>query len=150
MPGNGILEAAGVAESIIEGLSRRMGRCAEALSPSAEAALKSYAWPGNVRELRNVIERALITSGSGPLRFDHVLPIPDLAPRTAGASPIVPSPMEIMNDQRLRGMERANMIAALEEKAWRVGGDNGAARLLGISPSTFKSRMKALGIKRPA
>ena len=30
-------------------------------------ALEAYDWPGNVRELRNVIERALITAGTGPL-----------------------------------------------------------------------------------
>jgi transcriptional regulator of acetoin/glycerol metabolism len=54
-----------------------------------------------------------------------------------------------MDKRRLREIERANMIAALEQKRWRVGGDNGAARLIGISPSTFKSRMKALEIKRP-
>jgi DNA-binding NtrC family response regulator len=31
--------------------------------------LTRYAWPGNVRELQNVIERAVILSRGGPLRF---------------------------------------------------------------------------------
>jgi transcriptional regulator of acetoin/glycerol metabolism len=55
----------------------------------------------------------------------------------------------VMDERWLRKIERDNMIAALEQTDWRVGGDNGAASLIGISPSTFKSRMKALGIERP-
>ena len=42
-----------------------------------------------------------------------------------------------MNERQLHEIERANMVAALEEKGWRVGGENGAARLTGLSPSTF-------------
>ncbi len=139
-----------IAENIIERLSRRTGRRLEPLSPSAAAVLKAYPWPGNVRELRNVIERALIMSGDAPLRFDLMLPMPDARSPAAVAASAVSPPRDIMDERRLREIERANMIAALEQKAWRVGGDNGAARLIGISPSTFKSRMKALNIKRPA
>src|SRR5262249_44269479 len=36
--------------------------------------LQTYDWPGNVRELQNVVERAVILSGDGPLRFDEALP----------------------------------------------------------------------------
>jgi transcriptional regulator with GAF, ATPase, and Fis domain len=39
---------------------------------------------------------------------------------------------------------------ALERAGWRVAGEGGAAALLGISPSTFKSRMKSLDIRRSA
>jgi transcriptional regulator with GAF, ATPase, and Fis domain len=54
-----------------------------------------------------------------------------------------------MDARRLREIERSNMIAALEQAGWRVGGKDGAAQLIGISPSTFKSRMKAFDIERP-
>ena len=37
------------------------------LAPKAINQLMSYQWPGNVRELQNVVERALILSGSKPL-----------------------------------------------------------------------------------
>jgi transcriptional regulator with GAF, ATPase, and Fis domain len=40
------------------------------------------------------------------------------------------------------------MVAALERSGWRVARPDGAAQLLGISPSTFKSRMMALKIVR--
>jgi transcriptional regulator with GAF, ATPase, and Fis domain len=41
------------------------------------------------------------------------------------------------------------MVAALEAAGWRVSGDNGAAKLLGIKPSTLTDRMRSLGIERP-
>jgi transcriptional regulator with GAF, ATPase, and Fis domain len=40
-------------------------------------------------------------------------------------------------------------LRALETCGWRVSGENGAARMLGLNASTMSSRMKALGIKRP-
>ena len=49
----------------------------------------------------------------------------------------------------LEALERENIHRALESCEWRVAGERGAARLLGINPSTLASRMKALGIERP-
>jgi transcriptional regulator with GAF, ATPase, and Fis domain len=56
---------------------------------------------------------------------------------------------EILTERSLRQLERENMVAALERAGWRVAGADGAAAVLGVSPSTFKSRMKALEIRRP-
>ena len=49
----------------------------------------------------------------------------------------------------MRELERANILRALERAGWRVAGPNGAARLLGVPPSTLGSRMDVLGIRRP-
>jgi hypothetical protein len=46
----------------------------------------------------------------------------------------------------LEEIEHANLLLALETTGWRVSGENGAARLLDINPSTLTSRIKALGI----
>jgi transcriptional regulator with GAF, ATPase, and Fis domain len=46
-------------------------------------------------------------------------------------------------------LERNNLIRALAACDWKVSGDQGAARLLGMPPTTLGSRMKALGITRP-
>jgi PAS domain S-box-containing protein len=139
-----------IAETLLQKLSRQMGRRVQPLAPSAIEQLKSYPWPGNVRELRNVVERALITSGDGPLRLDLVLPDAPAGAEASMPAATIASPHEILPETRIRQIERANMIAALEKTGWRVGGDDGAAQLVGISPSTFKSRMKALDIRRPA
>jgi formate hydrogenlyase transcriptional activator len=46
-------------------------------------------------------------------------------------------------------MERNHIIHALKETLWVVHGKKGAAELLGINPSTLRSRMEKLGIKKP-
>jgi PAS domain S-box-containing protein len=137
-----------LASTIAQRLARDLGKSVKSLSPSDVDALKSYSWPGNVRELRNVMERALITSPEGQLRLEGILSEVGKEPARASSAP-PPAAREIVTDKRLRRLERDNMIAALERAEWRVSGKDGAAELLGISPSTFKSRMKALAIERP-
>jgi PAS domain S-box-containing protein len=136
-----------LAEDLVKKLSRRMGHPASPLTPADAALLRSFSWPGNVRELRNVIERAMITSAGGPLRLDRVLPEGTLA-HDHGTVAEAGRSRTILDERQRREIERANMVAALEQTGWRVGGDGGAASLLGISPSTFKSRMKSLGVRR--
>ncbi|BDG02935.1 sigma-54-dependent Fis family transcriptional regulator [Anaeromyxobacter oryzae] len=134
-----------LAEALVAKLARGMGRPVPPLSLSDVAALKSYGWPGNIRELRNVLERAVITSADGRLHLDRALPAAETTPMPASTSD--PEGV-ILDDRRLRQLERDNMLAALERARWRVAGAGGAAELVGLSPSTFKSRMKALGIER--
>ena len=142
-----------LAEAFARRFAQRMGRAVEPLSPICVRRLKAYDWPGNVRELENVIERALIISHDGRLNLDRALP----DSRPGADSPIAvpftsdtgdPSP-RIHTLQELQEMERSNILRALDRCAWRVSGGNGAARLLGMNPSTLSSRMKALGIKKP-
>ena len=52
------------------------------------------------------------------------------------------------NEYRLEEMERSYIIKTLEKCAWKVGGEGGAARLLGLKPTTLHSKMKKLGIRR--
>ena len=140
-----------LAQSFAEQLAPRHGPARSPPSAPDDGLLRTYSWPGNVRELRNVIERALIISPDGALRLERILP--ESAPDAAIPAPLIPEPAEgspgILDRRRLRHFERNNMLAALEKTGWRVGGENGAAALVGISPSTFKSRMKALDIRRP-
>ena len=50
----------------------------------------------------------------------------------------------------MRDFERLNYANALEAAGWRITGADGAAALLGTRPSTLTSRLKALGVDRPA
>lgn len=47
----------------------------------------------------------------------------------------------------LAALERDNLLRALESTGWQIAGDSGAARLLGMAPSTLASRIKALGLR---
>lgn len=140
-----------LAEAYAERFARRMGRRLDPLSPEGIQRLKAYTWPGNVRELISVIERAAITAENGRLNLDRALPeTAGVATATAATPTVLPEdalqPIRTIQDLEL--LERQNLIRALETSNWRVAGDRGAARLLGMNPSTLNSRMKALGIRR--
>jgi transcriptional regulator with GAF, ATPase, and Fis domain len=141
-----------LATAMAERLARGLGKMVAPPGPADVAALRSHPWPGNVRELRNVVERAIITSSDGQLHLDRWLSTAAFPYGGSSASRAGPrgGDGEILTERRLRQLERDNMIAALERAGWRVAGEGGAAALLDVSPSTFKSRMKALEIQRPA
>jgi PAS domain S-box-containing protein len=133
---------------LAETFARRFGRhdLAPSLSIDDLACLRAYTWPGNVRELQNVIERAVITSTDGHLDLRRILQ--PMAPGSRAPAPTV-AEMPVRTEIEMREFERANIRRALDACAWKVAGDRGAARLLGLSPSTLASRIKSLGIRRP-
>ncbi len=65
-------------------------------------------------------------------------------PKTSGDSC-----QAFMTEAELRELERSNLLRALESCDWKVQGPTGAARALGLSPSTLRDRMKSFGLKRP-
>jgi transcriptional regulator with GAF, ATPase, and Fis domain len=87
---------------------------------------------GNVRELKNVIERAIILSTGKTLRIDRL-----------GAEGEVP-----MQSMALKQVEKEHILNVLESTGWRVRGQNGAAFILDLKPTTLEARMKKLGIRR--
>jgi transcriptional regulator with GAF, ATPase, and Fis domain len=44
--------------------------------------------------------------------------------------------------------EKSHILKALRATNWRIGGDGGAAKLLGIKRTTLNARMKKLNIQR--
>ena len=46
-------------------------------------------------------------------------------------------------------IERRHIRRVLESAHWRIYGNHGAAAQLGMNPSTLRSRMKKLGLRRP-
>lgn len=136
-----------LAEAFIERFCTDMGRSVQSLSDECKRRLKAYHWPGNVRELENVIERAVIISGRGPLTIGRALPDPP-ANEQGDSIEEQPAPHGIRTQEELSELERENMYRALESAGWRIEGERGAAELLGMKPSTLRSRMKALDVRR--
>jgi PAS domain S-box-containing protein len=139
-----------LAESFLVRFSRAHGRPVPTVPPEEARALRAHGWPGNVRELQNTIERALILAGrDGAPAIAQALGI-----SAAPASAVTASPTsdgaapKIFTAAELQQMERENLIRALDHCGGKISGLAGAAALLGIPPSTFSSRMKALGIER--
>jgi transcriptional regulator with GAF, ATPase, and Fis domain len=50
--------------------------------------------------------------------------------------------------ETLQNIERNHILRALTEARWVIHGRKGAAEILGINPSTLRSRMEKLGIRR--
>jgi formate hydrogenlyase transcriptional activator len=113
----------------------KLGKRVETIPEKTMNALLDYSWPGNVRELENVIERAVIVSMGSQLELGEWLPKPGI---TEMGSRII----------MLEELERAHIIKTLELTGWRVSGERGAAKLLGLKPTTLDARMKKLGITR--
>ncbi|MEO8184239.1 MAG: sigma 54-interacting transcriptional regulator [Deltaproteobacteria bacterium] len=145
----------------VDRYARRIGKDIRGVSTATMQAALAYDWPGNVRELENLVERAVVLSRGPALELDPKLLAPRLAalppsprsefsaPRAAAAAAAVPAAAsaEVCT---LEELERRHIQAVLERALWVIEGSEGAARLLDMSPSTIRSRMKRLGITRPS
>lgn len=140
-------DIASLAIHFLDVICQDLGRDSLQLTQQQLATLKGHQWPGNIRELRNVIERAIISSTGGRLRLDQALP----ETTTTALEMPVDSPTHesaFVTDTEFRAMEKANIQAALLHADWRIWGEDGAASLLGLNPSTLTYRMKQFGISK--
>jgi DNA-binding NtrC family response regulator len=122
-------------EHFVRRFSKKVGRGISSISPGAMRILQDYSWPGNVRELANVLERAVINTQGTVLRIADHFEKPDVE--------------ELAQSKKtLDEMEREYIIRILEDTGWRIEGRKGAARILGLNPSTLRTRMAKLGIQK--
>lgn len=113
----------------------KIGRKIKDISKEVMGALTDYDWPGNIRELENIIERAMILSIDGALSYGDWIPLNKNEEGKSSAS-------------KLQDIERDHIIETLNKTGWKVSGEKGAAKILGLNPTTLEARMKKLGIKR--
>ncbi len=119
-------------------VARRLGKPVEGFSRQSARRMREYPWPGNVRELQNIVERAVILA-DGPLADVDARLLSGVAPQVL--------------DQRARTLEqleRAHILETLRATGGVIEGPRGAARILDVNPNTLRSRMKKLGIDKPA
>lgn len=131
-----------LAEFLVEQKASRLNlKRPTQLSARSVEQLMSYDWPGNVRELDNVVERALIVSGGDRLDIDIAV---------GGSLPSAKGAYERREfDTKLAPLNqviRDHIEDVLDSVNGKVHGRNGAAEILGVNPSTLRSRMNKLGI----
>jgi len=124
-------------EHFAQKYSKIMGKKISTISKSSIKRLYDYPWPGNVRELENIIERAVITSAGKGLKLSELY-----SSQKSGEYPQDPS------HRKLADVERAHILQTLKQTGWRIEGVTGAASILGLNPSTLRSRIKKIGIQR--
>ena len=127
----------------IEKVCRKFNKPVLPMSLADVRKLQTYNWPGNIRELENMIERAVIVSGTGKLRID----IPELNQSLLQSDEQAQdhraeSAFLVQTEDERRANERANLISALKQCGGKVAGRDGAARLLGVKPTTLYSRIQ--------
>nr|WP_320189986.1 sigma 54-interacting transcriptional regulator [uncultured Desulfobacter sp.] len=133
----------------IRRLSKFMNRPRPELTKANIIDLQSYDWPGNVRELENAVERAMILSKSNRLNFNAILERGGNRLTSEGSTFETVPPDGILSVDDLQLLERENMIRALRYCNWKIYNTDGAARLLGIKPTTLIEKMKRMKIKKP-
>jgi transcriptional regulator with GAF, ATPase, and Fis domain len=144
---------------IISG-ARRLGIPVPPVTLRTLQELEAYDYPGNVRELRNMVERALVLwHPSDPYLNIQVPTTPSVESANRGdeaLSPVVsngssiPKLSRVLSEAEFRALERQNVENALRQCGGKIAGSSGAAKLLGLSPSTLAYRMKVLGAKNLA
>lgn len=120
--------------------ARKLGRTLDGISPALVEEACAYDWPGNIRELENLIERAMIVSPGPMLDASGLLAGP------AAAAEFTPAPAS--SDASLEDVERAHIRRILERTGWVIEGSAGAARILGLNPSTLRGRLRKLSIRK--
>jgi transcriptional regulator with PAS, ATPase and Fis domain len=169
-------EIVGLARAFLDHAARQAGlRNPPELGDEALQALLGYSWPGNIRELRNMIERAVLLSGEGPILARH-LPLekmrvtfaatgsgrPPQAAHTQHHAPddrLPPKEEDPTGVKRVEGnpvLRRGPKLTLDEERAQIEaallacgGNQTRAAKMLGIARRTLINRVKEFGLVRP-
>jgi len=113
-----------------------------ALTKANIADLQAYEWPGNARELQNVIERAAILSRHKKMSFTLPKTSPGFESNTRTQT--TTGTDKVLTAQEIESFEQENIRRALKQCNGRVSGENGAAVLLGIKPTTLYSKIKKM------
>jgi two-component system nitrogen regulation response regulator GlnG len=145
-------------EHFVRRFSRELGKDVQQIAPDALAVLARYPWPGNVRELQSVLKQALLQATGRVL-------VPDFLPEAVRAEPGAceppPSPgaapeWDRFVADRLRAgsqglyaeglalMERQLLTSVLRHTH---GNQLQAAKILGITRGSLRTKIRALGIK---
>jgi len=137
-------------------INRELGKQVRGVAPEATDLLERYPWPGNVRELQSVLKRAVLQT-AGPVLLADFLP-ENLRAGDAGRRPLSPGSVtdweqlvdrhwregtDRLYDEAIALAERQVITRVLRRTA---GNQLRAAKILGITRTTLRSKMRQLGI----
>ena len=130
-------------ETLLNNLNRKHSCKVTSVTPEVMEAFRKYNWPGNVRELRNVLERAVIMAGEGPIQMAHL-------PYDFGVSVGSRPPAQVFEPENVRlpvGTTVAEAEKALIQLTLQHTKNNKtrAAEILGISLKTLFNKLKEYG-----
>jgi formate hydrogenlyase transcriptional activator len=128
-----------LADHFMKLYNQKAGRKVSGIAGHVLNKMMAYHWPGNIRELEHLIERSVLLAKSTMIED---MPIPSALPTPDNTG---------SNGARMKTIqenERDYIVSVLKECNGRIWGPGAAAEILDIHPSTLKSKMKKLGIKK--
>jgi len=157
-----------LAHYFVRRFNPQLGTQIQKFSPQVLPALLNYHWPGNVRELENVIKASLVVARGTVFQSDFlpekIRGVARLLPGDSHRSPVPATPISAGADPRelcqrllslkqFHGQVYKHVVESAEREAIRTclersaGQLAPAARLLGITRTTLRKKMAALGIQ---
>jgi two-component system nitrogen regulation response regulator GlnG len=146
-------------EHFIRQFNRSLGRAVRSVTPEAMECLTGHEWPGNVRQLQSVLKYAMIRAAGDVIALDDLPETfrPDDSATSARAPAVEGEALEVgsFTGGLLRAgetdiyrrvsaeMDRIVLTAVLRHAR---GNQVQASELLGISRTTLRAKLRALGI----
>ena len=130
-------------ESLISVLNKKHSYRVTEVQPEVMDVLRRHHWPGNVRELRNVLERAVIIAGEGPITTAH-LPRDFGTPGGSRPTSQVNEPDSVRLNVGTTVGEAEKMLIQLTLRHTK-NNKTRAAEILGISLKTLFNKLKEYG-----
>jgi DNA-binding NtrC family response regulator len=119
--------------------NRKTGNKITGVTDKVLKKMMAYDWPGNIRELEHLIERnILLAKGSVIEDINLSTPAQKESPVTIPGNHV----------KTMEENERDHILAVLKKCNGKIWGAGAAAEILNLPPSTLKSKMKKLGIKK--
>jgi len=115
----------------IKQISTKIGKKIKSIDKTSFDLLMNYSFPGNIRELESIIERAIITTNNSILLLD------------------IPREKNEKNFTKKTILEKDMIIEALNSSNWKIEGSQGAAKKIGLPPSTLRDKIKKYQLTNP-
>ncbi|MFI5456768.1 MAG: sigma-54-dependent transcriptional regulator [Isosphaerales bacterium] len=137
-------DIAALADHLLARHASRRGLTQSVIAPESVELLAVHQWPGNIRELANMIERATILAGNGPILPEHLptqLPVRSKSHQNAASALGGPHFQIPEGNPTLRDVEMKYIQTILEK---HNGNKPAASRELGISLKTLYNKINQL------
>ncbi len=146
----------GLVRHYLSRFGRELGRDVRDIAPEVLELLQAYPWPGNVRELQSVLKQALLHASGSTLLLAF---LPELRWRSEARTSCAPSAgvdlpafirTELGSDQGdvyARTHDHVDRLLFTLALAHTRGNQRDAARVLGISRQTMRTKLRALGLQ---
>jgi formate hydrogenlyase transcriptional activator len=127
-----------LADHLLQKHNARSGKKIKGFSKKLMKELCEKDWSGNIRELENLIERSIISAKEDVIKHMNFTKI--IKPQNINA--------EQLEIKTLHQIEKEYILKVVDKCKGKISGASGAAKLLGLPPTTLISKMQKLGIRK--